>query len=548
MKYPETDTLVARVTDEETTAPEMVRLCELLLNNPRELKKVRWHLALSDRLSQEMDASRRASAFLESLETRFHAEDTRETFLNLLSQNIGKHPARRWRIFAPLATAAGLLLALGLWLNRTNQETQYLHGLIARVESVQGSVFSVQDIASRRRALKTGDEIREGMRIETGADGAVTLAWVAKATTVDVASNSQLETRNSKLTFLHQGSLSAAVAPQMSGQPFAVETPHALATVLGTRFEMVVRGDAGRPPLDARLPAVGSAKAGLPAIPFTRLDVDGGLVRFVRLTDQKSVDVAAGQFAVASDNVELKAYAQETKWIAGRILFEDDFENDGLARWMADILVTVHPKEGESLHRVNYALVESIAADRAPLVSIEKAAGRQPGSSALAIRIPPASDKHINIRPPSPGMNFTAIRAEFDLEIILPASIESHMLVSERSSRSLPVDPDDKKLALDMLRGRWARVRCDYFWTEDDQGEACLEDRRYVNDRLLYRYWHYPVDISFGQMIKSGSMLMDNYVQRELLSAQSFLNQDTPEPEAATVGKHVESPALFDNR
>ena len=247
-----------------------------------------------------------------------------------------------------LAAAASLLaaLGLGLWLSRTDPEMPLAHGAVARVESVQGTAFRIQDIAPQRRALKAGDEIREGMRIETSVNSAVKLAWIEEATRVEVAGNSKLETRNSKRAFLYQGRLTAQVAEQPTARPFEVETPHALATVLGTRFRLEVRGETGRPlasakrlgeagTSDARLPAVGSAKAGRPAIPFTRLDVEGGQVRFTRLTDQASVDVAAGEFTVAGAKAEdftLKAYPRDTKWIEGPILFEDDFV-DGFKHW-----------------------------------------------------------------------------------------------------------------------------------------------------------------------------------------------------------------------
>ena len=178
---------------------------------------------------------------------------------------------------APLAAAAALLAALGigLWLSRTGTETPTPHGVVARVESVQGSVFSVQDADPQRRALEAGDEIREGMRIETEAEGAVTLAWVAEATSVEMTGNSKLETRNSKQAFLHQGQLTATVAPQPSDRPFAVETRRASARVVGTRFELEARPE------------------------LTKLTVREGAVDFTEQFSDTTVRVSAGEYAVA---------------------------------------------------------------------------------------------------------------------------------------------------------------------------------------------------------------------------------------------------------
>ncbi len=240
---------------------------------------------------------------------------------------------RRLRFGAPLALAASLLAALGigLWLNRARLEP-IPGAAIARVESVQGSVFSVQDAAPERLALKAGDEILPGMRIETGADSAATLAWLDKTAHLTLAESSVLSmpagvpsVSFQKRMVLHQGALTAAVARQPAAQPFEAKTPHARATVLGTRFRLNVK----------RTSNIQQGTSNVQG-DSTWLSVEEGLVRFARLADEDAIEVAAGRFAVAGatpDDFRLKAYPADTEWIDGRVIFEDDF-SEGLKRWL----------------------------------------------------------------------------------------------------------------------------------------------------------------------------------------------------------------------
>ena len=443
-----------------------------------------------------------------------------DTERRVMSAVRSAHARQRFRNrFLPLAVAAGLLAALGagLWLSRTALQTPAPYGAVARVESVQGSVFGVQDAASRPRALQAGDDILVGMRIETGADSAATLAWLTEDATVELAADSKLETRSSKRSFLKQGQLSAAVGPLTTADLFTIDTPNARAEVLGTRFRIQASQARSAEPRNSL---------------FTRLDVEEGRVRLIRLADSASVETPANRFAVAAENVELKAYEQGTEWIEGRILFADDFETDNLAQWNAEIYVETKPDEKKFEHQ-RYSLTDSMAADRAPFVSIEKSAGRKPGSSALAIRIPAESEKFINLWPPSPGKNIRAFREEFDLKFLSRDIRIARLDISKREGRSLPVDSAERDDANRALRSRkWVRFRYDSAWKEDDQGENILEVEHYINGLLTNLDWYYPHTVTFGQLFKSGHMLMDNYTLRELVPVQSFVMPDISELES----------------
>jgi hypothetical protein len=84
-----------------------------------------------------------------------------------------------------------------------------------------------------------------------------------------------------KAIFLKEGTLSADVAKQPVGRPLTIATPHAEATVLGTKLSVTVEKDSDR------------------------LDVTEGSVRFTKGTSQ-SVVVNGGEYAVASASAELR--------------------------------------------------------------------------------------------------------------------------------------------------------------------------------------------------------------------------------------------------
>ncbi len=79
------------------------------------------------------------------------------------------------------------------------------------------------------------------------------------------------------------GAISAEVPRQPPNRPMAVFTPHGEALVLGTSFRLAVDSQS------------------------TRLEVTEGRVRLKRTSDGKSVDVAAGHYAVAGQGIELAA-------------------------------------------------------------------------------------------------------------------------------------------------------------------------------------------------------------------------------------------------
>ena len=127
-----------------------------------------------------------------------------------------------------------------------------------------------------RKPLAAGAAVRLGDRLETGA-GRVVFKYVSEATQFQAYENSVLtlqEADGGKRVFLDTGVVEADVAKQP--RSFVLLTPHAEATVLGTRFTL----------------AAGARES--------RLDVAEGAVQLKKRGTENAVRVNAGQFAVVA--------------------------------------------------------------------------------------------------------------------------------------------------------------------------------------------------------------------------------------------------------
>jgi ferric-dicitrate binding protein FerR (iron transport regulator) len=153
---------------------------------------------------------------------------------------------------------------------------------LATLVKVDGEVFIVS--ASERTLAKGGENLYAGNGL--AVTGTVSFIY-ADGTRVDVGANSELrdlKTDGGKHFTLVRGEARAVVAKQPKDQPMIVASAHAEAKVVGTSLRLVTEE---------------GAKG------FTRLEVTEGKVQFKKLPEGKTVDVAAGQYAVASAGTEL---------------------------------------------------------------------------------------------------------------------------------------------------------------------------------------------------------------------------------------------------
>ena len=135
--------------------------------------------------------------------------------------------------------------------------------------------------ATRRLHLQPGDII------ETGPGQSAVVEFAREGTRLALSGETRLGLSNlekGKRFALHSGKLEATVARQPAGEPLAVDTPQAEASVRGTKFSLSSRWEA------------------------TWLKVSRGEVELHSKSADLSQPVMAGQFAVATENVELRAH------------------------------------------------------------------------------------------------------------------------------------------------------------------------------------------------------------------------------------------------
>jgi hypothetical protein len=184
---------------------------------------------------------------------------------------------RSWTAWTGAAAALLVAAVLGVLLQRGEAPGEQA----AIIEALSGTVTlgSGDDVHLASR----GDVLAPGMTLVTGSHSVARLHY-RDGTVFDVTADARVtgvDPANplgaQKMLRLDHGAVHADVAKQPSGRPLLVATADAQAVVVGTRL-------------------VVTAKTG-----NTRLNVEQGLVRLVRASDQNSVEVPAGKRVVAEE-------------------------------------------------------------------------------------------------------------------------------------------------------------------------------------------------------------------------------------------------------
>jgi hypothetical protein len=150
---------------------------------------------------------------------------------------------------------------------------------VATLERVEGDVQLVT--RQGRAPARAGMPILADQGLQTTGKGSLAVFRYLDGTRIELGPDSLTERLALRAVPLTRGMLAATVGRQPPGSPVVFATPHAEATVLGTRLSLLV----------------GPAS--------TRLEVREGKVRLRRLDDSASVEVTAGHFAVAEKGVRL---------------------------------------------------------------------------------------------------------------------------------------------------------------------------------------------------------------------------------------------------
>jgi hypothetical protein len=190
------------------------------------------------------------------------------------------------RVRAGGLVATGVLLASAGWLAAPllQSATWRADGAasgepVATLSSLAGEVWRT-DAAQKSSQASSAQSVYPGDRVRVGEEAAAELT-LADGSRVVLGARSVLHFDRvgpaGKALRLECGSAAVEAAPQPAGRPLVIDTEQARLTVLGTRFRLYAgQGD-------------------------SRVELEEGKVQFERRSDGTSVEVGAGQYAVAAN-------------------------------------------------------------------------------------------------------------------------------------------------------------------------------------------------------------------------------------------------------
>lgn len=280
--------LISRFVEDPgaATPEELDALIDALEQEPAMVVRLREQLMLDDLLAQKLTVDRRY--FMAQVEQRIadyergqQEIDGHVSDLRALAEAEIERPARRgpplWMNLLMVAAAVALVAGVFLAPNLLSQGRA-----VARVEAIEGEAQTV--VGQSVHPLAVGEVLKTHQHVTVAEGGSVTIVYADK-TRVELAGGTNLVVGGDPLTgakalTVTQGELFADVAKQIAG-PMRFNTPHAVATVLGTQLRITVEAQA------------------------TRLDVTEGLVEFASKDGSATVRVAANETGEVRDNAML---------------------------------------------------------------------------------------------------------------------------------------------------------------------------------------------------------------------------------------------------
>ncbi len=148
---------------------------------------------------------------------------------------------------------------------------------VATLDRVDGKV----DLDGK--PARPGEPLFPGQALHASGAASRAALRFEDGTRLEIGAGARVRHQADKNFSVETGSVWADVVRQPADRPLVLETPHARARVLGTRFTLAVAADS------------------------TRLEVREGRVRLTRLPDKASAEVGADHFAVAAKGIPLAA-------------------------------------------------------------------------------------------------------------------------------------------------------------------------------------------------------------------------------------------------
>lgn len=277
--------LIEGLLDERLSASDQDELAALLRSSA-EARRLYWELVEQDVLLQDVvcESAGRDLA-------RMAANDL--SVGQLLGQSSGGQsstipaPIPTSKVALPLGfwlAAGGILLALVFFLvgdffqkPTLPRDSATVGEPIATLSSLSGEVWLTDD---RRKSVQaaSAQAFYVGDRLHVGEASAVEVT-LADGSRVVLSADSVLHFQRfdavDRTLLLERGSVDVEAAPQSPDRPLVIITEQARLTVLGTRFRLYASAS------------------------DSRVELEEGKVQFERQSDGQTVEVAAGQYAVA---------------------------------------------------------------------------------------------------------------------------------------------------------------------------------------------------------------------------------------------------------
>jgi ferric-dicitrate binding protein FerR (iron transport regulator) len=244
-------------------------------------------------------------ALLEEFRIRADADTVPSSGERLQEKPARKHTTlRRARLWPALVAAAVMLAAGGtlfMYFRQDDQEAE-----VAFMEGT-GNPATLTSRSGSTQAVRQGMKIPAGSSLATGGF-AIQVKYAGEATTLECLASTTIvfsaKDGAKSLTF-DGGEIKADIGKQPAGKPMVILTSRASIEVKGTRFDLTQ----------------GSVS--------TRVDMDEGVVKFVRLSDGRSLEVKSGEYAEVAEGKEFTALPRPS---SVNLVLNPGFEEDG-ASW-----------------------------------------------------------------------------------------------------------------------------------------------------------------------------------------------------------------------
>ena len=272
--------LIDALLDKRLSASDQDELAARLRSSP-EARRLYWEIVEQEALLQDVvcesagrDLARMAANDLSVGELLRQPASTPVASQKLkAAANLG-----RWLLVGGGFVALAMVLVIPFFRSSSLlQDTVTAGEPTAKLSSLAGEVWLTD---SRQRSVKasSAQAFYSGDRVRVGEESAAELT-LADGTKVMLSAESVLHFQrfdaSSKVLQLEYGSAEVAAEPQSPHRPLVIHTEQARLTVLGTRFRLYA-GDGD-----------------------SRVELEEGKVQFERQSDGQTVEVAAGQYAVA---------------------------------------------------------------------------------------------------------------------------------------------------------------------------------------------------------------------------------------------------------